>query len=339
MKKPLLSIPGIILLFLVTFTTTSCKKEGLVSKELLVFLSGDKAGTPTNTRTVPFIHTPIGIEGNTIIDVSAYATREVPADITIYINPSVGLINEYNQKNNTNLLELPFATYNMITPNKQVMPAGTMESAPIQIEIIHPELLTNPNGYILPLTLTKIESNDKGVKISTTHATMYLKITYEFSNVVQTETPLSSTLMSRTGWSVTVSNSSSGTANQASNMLDGSNSTVWRSSNSSTAAKTVTLNMGSVQQVSGFRISPNYNNTNENAVQMTISTSTDNVNYTFQGIWRGKGPAAGTNATNPDYKGVTFVVPVQARYWRFDITAWVASTVNVVGIAEINGIQ
>jgi hypothetical protein len=95
--------------------------------------------------------------------------------------------------------------------------------------------------------------------------------------------------------------------------------------------------MPAAQQVSGFKFTPNYNSTSENATQMTVSSSNDNVTFTVQGIWKGTGPAAGSSSSAPDFKGVNFLVPVTARYWKFDITAWVST--NVVGVGEINAIQ
>jgi hypothetical protein len=120
-------------------------------------------------------------------------------------------------------------------------------------------------------------------------------------------------------------------------MLDGNNSTAWRSSNSSTAAKWVILNMQSAQTVRGFQLTPDYVSTGDNATQIRVSTSPDSVTWTVQGIWNGTGPAAGTNATNPDLKGINFLAPVQAQYFRLDILKWVSG--SRTGIGELNAIQ
>lgn len=326
-----IKLSGILALILLS----SCEKDELRSKELLVFLQGDKAGLAIKTQTIPFVHNPAAITGNTMIEVAAYATREVPAAIDIYIYPDKTLTAAYNQQNNTACLELPDNTYRVVNENKHTLAAGSLKSDPMQIEITHPELLTNAAGYILPLTIRNIESEDKGVGISTTHAVVYLKITYEFNNIAPTQSPLAGTSMDRTGWSVSVSNTTSGALGPA--MLDGNNSTSWRSSNSSSAAKWAIIDVASEKTIKGFRIVPNYVSTGENATRMTISTSTDNVTWTVQGEWNGTGPAAGTNAANPDIKGVNFVAPVQARYFRFDINARVSG--NRVGFAEVNGVE
>lgn len=313
----------------------SCKKEKLNSRELLVYLTGDYSAAD-NRAVVPFLHTPVEIVGNTMIEVPAYATREVPADIDVTMYPDVSLVDAFNLKYNTAYLPMPSSAFRVVNAPQHKIPAGSLVSDPIKIEITDPSILTDPNGYLLPMTITGIESKDKGVQISTTHQAMYLNITYEYSNIAKTETPLNGTLMNRTAWSVTVSNTTSGALGPA--MLDGNNSTAWRSSNSSTAAKWVVLNMGSTQTVKGFQIVPNYVSTAENPTQMTISTSTDNVTYTVQGIWKGTGPSASSSAASPDIKGVNFIAPVTARYFRLDITSVVNNTARV-GIGELNAVQ
>ena len=321
-------------LFLV-FVIFSCKKEELRSKELLVFIPGEY-GSVNNSITASLTHTPLLVWGNTSFDISVAATREVPTDVEVYVKPDTS-VSKYNEENKTSYLLLPSTAYKLTGDAKRTISSGKLVSDPLKIEITAAASLTDIKGYVLPITIEKVSSKDKGVQISTNQSTVYLAIPYQFTNVDTAQTGLTGTLMSRTGWSVTVSNSSSGSSNQASNLLDGNSATVWRSSSSSTAAKTITLNMGTEQTVSGFRISPNYTNVNENATEMTISTSSDNITYTIQGVWKGTGPATGSSATAPDYKKVNFIAPVQARYFRFDITARVSG--NIVGAAEINAIQ
>jgi hypothetical protein len=95
--------------------------------------------------------------------------------------------------------------------------------------------------------------------------------------------------------------------------------------------------MGSVLTVKGVRITPNYNSSNENATQITVSTSQDGVTYAVQGIWRGTTFAASSSATSPDIKGINFIVPVSARYIKLDATAWVSG--GIIGIGELNTVQ
>jgi hypothetical protein len=326
-----LSFSSLLLLFVIF----SCKKDELRSKELLVFIPGEY-GSVNNTITASLIHTPLSVWGNTSFDISVAATREVAADVDVYIKADTS-VSKFNEANKTGYLLLPSTAYKLAGDNKRTISSGKLVSDPLKVEIIDAASLTDARGYMLPVAIEKISSKDKGVQVSANQSIVYLVIPYQYTNVDTVQTVLVGTVKSRTGWSVTVSNSSSGSSNQASNMLDGNNATVWRSSSSSTAAKTITLNMGIAQTVKGFQLSPNYNNVNENATEMIISTSDDNVTYSVQGTWKGTGPASGSSASAPDYKGVNFITPVTARYFKFDITARVNG--NIVGVAEINAIQ
>jgi hypothetical protein len=320
------------LLALILFS--ACKKEELRSKELVVYMQGDKSSL-TKSTVMPFVHTPLSVEGNTTKELYIYATREVAADIMITVGADLSAVDAYNAQNGTKFLPMPATAFRIVSSGPYTIPAGATRSAtPIQIEITDAAALNDPKGYILPVGITKVESKDKGVQTSTTHRLVFVNVTYEFNNIQRNQTASASTPLARTGWSVTVSNTTSGAP--ATNLLDGSNSTVWRSSNSSTAAKWVIVNMGSAQTVNGFVISPNYTSTSENATSMLIATSNDNVTWTEQGRWTGTGPATGTSAAAPDFKGVNFIAPVTAQYVRFTITA--QTSTSRVGMAEINAI-
>lgn len=312
----------------------SCKKNGgLDSKDLLVYVQGDY-GSTNNSITASLTLTPVTVWGNTSFQVPVYSTRPVVADAVVYVYPDSTAVTRFNQVNNKKCLLLPAATY-AIDANQHKIRADSMRSDPLTIKITNPAALTDTNGYVLPLTVGKVTGQDKGVVISTNRATAYLYIPYAYTNVDTVQTPLSGTVMSRTGWNVTVSNTTSGALGPA--MVDGNNSTAWRSSNSSTAAKYAILNMGGQQTVKGFQLVPDYVATTENPTQIKISTSADSLSWTIQGVWKGTGPATGSTATSPDIKGIDFIAPVQAKFVRFDITAWVSG--SRAGIGEINAVQ
>jgi hypothetical protein len=95
--------------------------------------------------------------------------------------------------------------------------------------------------------------------------------------------------------------------------------------------------MGGLQTLKGLQLTPDYVTTNENPTQVTVSISTDSVTWISQGVWTGTKPATGTNAANPDIKGISFIAPVQARYFRLDISAVVSG--SRAGIGEINAVE
>ena len=320
------------LLLLAVFA--SCKKDVLESKDLIVYLPGEY-GSNNNTITVPFVHTPLSVIGGTKASVAPRTTREAAADIDVTITVDTTLVKQYNKQNNKSLLVLPVNTYRIVNPGKFKIKAGSVSTDSVQVEITHPEMLNDPAGYLLPLSITKLEGSDKGVAISSNQGAAFINVTYSFNNIDTSQSALAGTITSRTNWSITVSNTTAGALGPA--MLDGSATTAWRSSNSSTAAKWVILDMVSQQVVKGFRLTPNYVAVAENATTIAVSTSTDNITFNAQGTWKGTGPSASSSATNPDIKNINFIAPVSARYVRFDITSQVSG--SRVGIGELNAVQ
>lgn len=312
----------------------ACKKSsGLDSKDLEVYMQGD-FGDVHNAQTAALTLTPVAVWGNTVFHFTAWSTRQVVDAATVNILPDSTGVAAFNQSAGKHCLLMPSSDYS-IDNNQHTIPVDSMESDPITVTITNPAALTDTNGYVLPLTIEKVTSKDHGVTISTNRATAYLYVPYAFTNIDTADGASSGTVMSRTGWNVTVSNTTSGSP--ATSMVDGSNSTAWRSSNSSTAAKYVIVNMKSSQTITGFRLTPDYVSTGDNATQIRVSTSPDSVTWTVQGVWKGTGPATGSSATNPDLKWIDFLSPVQTQYFRFDILAWVSG--SRTGIGELNVMQ
>ncbi len=312
----------------------ACKKDqGLDSKDLLVYMQGD-LGDANNKFTAALTQTPLSVWGNKTFQFQVYSTRQVSTVTQVYVYPDSTTVTAFNQSTGKHCRFMPAGAYS-IDANQHHISADSMISDPLTITVTNPSLLTDTNGYVLPLSLQKVSSQDKGVGISSNRATAYLYVPYAFTNIDTIQAPLTGTFMIRTGWNITVSNTTSGSLGPA--MVDGSNTTAWRSSNSSTATKYVIVNVKSLQSIKGFQLTPDYVSTGDNATQIRVSTSTDSLSWTVQGVWKGTGPATTSSAANPDLKGINFLAPVQAKYFRFDILAWVSG--SRTGIGELNVIQ
>jgi len=323
-----------LLMVLLLCGLISCKKEELNSKELFAFIKSDESDV--HVANVLFKRTPIAASGDSIAKFAAYLSREISSDVNINIAADESMVNAYNDINKTKFILLPAANYKFIGNGRVNIPAGSMISADsLKLQVVDRMKLTDLNGYILPLSVREISGKDKGVKASNNYGTVYVIVKGNYSNIADVQTPIDGTLVVRTAWGLTVSNTTAGALGPA--MIDGNNATAWRSSNSSTAAKWLSVDMGSAQQIKGFRLVPNYIATVENATKISVSTSLDNITWTSLGQWTGTGPSATSTAANPDLKHINFINPVQARYFRFDITSWTSG--SRVGIAELNVIQ
>ncbi|MCX2451288.1 DUF1735 domain-containing protein [Pedobacter sp. PLR] len=314
----------------------ACKKDGdMNSKELSVFIK--TAGGDVHVANLAFRRTPLAVSGDSIAKFPAYLTREINSDVLVNISIDESLVSNYNSANKTNYILLPAANYKIVGSAQLTIPAGSVISTDsLRIQLLDRLQLNNDNGYLLPLSISEISGKDKGAKSSDNYRTVYVVVKSTYTNISDAQLPLTGTFIPRTGWVPSVGSTTAGSLGPA--MLDGINTTAWRSSSTSSfAAKWLTIDMGAAQQIKGFVMVPNYVATTENATAITVSTSTDNVTWTVQGAWKGTGPAATSSVINPDLKNINFIVPVQARYFRFDVTA--SNNASRVGIAELNVVQ
>lgn len=313
---------------------TGCKKDDPNSKELLAFISSD--GIDPHAVNLAFTRTPILSYGDSIAKIAVGLTRETTSEVSVSITPDEARAASYNTANKTNYILLPAANYKIISSTQiKIMPGSVIATDSLKLEILDRTKLNDEKGYILPLSISGISTKDKGIAASNNYGTIYIIVKGTYQNIDKTQTLLDGTLSPRTGWLTTVSTTTSGALGPA--MIDGNNATAWRSSTSTTTARWCSIDMGSAQQLKGFRLVPNYVAVAENPTAISISTSLDNVTWTKQGEWKGTGPATGSTATTPDLKHINFINPVQARYFRFDITAIVSG--NRVGIAELYVVQ
>jgi len=313
----------------------ACKKDGeMNSKELSAFIKS--AGGDVHIANMAFKRTPIAASGDSVTKFPAYLTREINSDVLVNISADESLVGTFNSTNKTSYVLLPAANYKILSGAQLTIPAGSVISTDsLRVQLVDRIKLTDDNGYVLPLSIRDVSAKDKGAKPSENYKTVYIIVKGTYSNINDAQSTLPGTFIARTGWVLTVSNTTAGALGPA--MLDGSNTTAWRSSNSSSAAKWLSIDMGAAQQIKGFVYVPNYVLTTENATGINVSTSMDNVTWTTQGSWKGTGPATTSSAASPDLKNINFIIPVQARYFRFDITSWTSG--SRVGIAELNAVQ
>lgn len=297
-----------ILLFSGVFA--SCGDDELNSSELKVYV---KTGFQ-NQIDLTLTHAQDGTSGQTLIEFPIRATRELYVDADATFLADEPLAESYNEVSNTNYKLLTSDLYTLTA--KVTIRQGEQSSEQlVRIELTNPSALTDFDGYILPVRLEKVDSRDKGLVVSSNMNTVYIIISSKFENVSAETTAPDGELAERTGWSAET------TAMYGSyiapNMIDGDLKTVWFGY----GRAALTFDMGEVQTIKGFRLTPNYVAFDPlyYITKMEIQISNDGERWVGQGDVNLSGPDVTSGLDNPDYKYIHFYNPVNVRYFRLQV--------------------
>lgn len=307
-----LKIINLFILMISIITLVSCTKdEELNSKELLGYIKSDDGG---NNMVLNIVRTPMFTIGDSVARFAGYLTREAKVDVTLKVAVDTSLVTSYNKINKTSYQVLPTSNFKLISQNLNIQAGSMMSADSIKIQLLNPINLTNEKGYILPLSVNEVNTQDKGIVSSTNFKTIYLLINTIYTNIDPSNTPLVGTQMDRTGWTVTASGRYSNFVIE--NILDGKNATAWDASRPAWFI----LDMKSNRTVKGFSFVPNYQYRDENILGMDVFSSEDGTIWSEVGKYVGTVTSSSSSATNPDFKTVRFYTPVSTRYFRFVIT-------------------
>lgn len=245
-------------------------------------------------------------------------TRGLEADAIFTLSPDQSLVNVYNEENGTNYAFMPEGSYN--ETNREISLRRGESQGTYTISVNNPlnlaESAGENDGFILPIRISKIESVDKGLRISEDYNLIYFVVKFNpFYNIDDvSETLTGATFYDKTGWTASASNIWTA-GYEASNAVDGNTGTSWASIES---LPTLTIDMQNQKELKGVRVLSNYIYYNYYyfyVTQINIYTSNDNERWTGQGdnvdlIFK---------ITGVD-SYVYFYNPINCRYIRFEIT-------------------
>lgn len=325
-----------IAILLLTAVLFSCKKDELNSKELLAFIKFD--GADVKLGNISFSRTPIAIAGGSEIRFAGYLTRETTADVNITVTTDEAKLAQYNKDNKTAYVLLPAANYKIAgSGTVNILAGSTISADSIKVQLIDRAKLTDPNGYLLPLSVTQVSSNDKGVQPSTTYRTIYVVVNSVFSNIdLSSKTAVTGMVIDRTNpaWTVTAASAPYTSAYAGANVLDGKNTTSWFASGANCF---ITLDMAASNTIKGFTLVPSYAfGAQYNATGIEVQISDDNVTWISQGAYTADAVLSSSSATSPDNRNINFYGPVTCRYVKFVMKTLPNS---YGGFSEINAIK
>ncbi len=259
------------------------------------------------------LHTPVSSTGNIIARFPVRCTKEASSELKVSLVVDNSLVENYNRLKNTMLSQVP-ENYFELSNNILTIPKGKMISSDSVSLSVLPNFLPElkKDGYLIPVKISSVNgSND--IEISSNLNVVYIIISTSWTNCYNSPVLADMTGMSlitpRTGWSATINVSLySGNLSQ---MFDGSTSTYWQIRPSQSFTLTVDLNT-EYNNITGIR--SHTNSTSYNLTKVNVYTSTDGLNWVFQG--------SPTLSTATTYQYIKFYQPVTARYIRIEAVSW-----------------
>ena len=277
-----------------------------------VFIRGASqfADKPSNSYVFNIVRTPIGATGDKVeVKIPVRVNLPLSTNTTVTAQINNALIEKYNADNGTDFKAFPEGSVEMIK-NTVSIRAGAFksdDSLHFAVSEEHYMSFTEP-GYLLPLNLVQTSA---GV-ISTKESSLWTFVNSEFIqiNAGAGLDDILGVIGDRTGWSISSTDEPS--LNFAS-ILDGSlNSEVIFAS---TANPSITVDMGSVNKVSGLRFAP-YRNSSSTYRITSVKVEISNDNYSWELLG-----TASPLTDNGTYQLVGFYEGIDTRYIRLTF-AW-----------------
>ena len=291
---------------------------------------------PVNTVEIDLVHTPTSVipQSETTVKFPIRLTHASSSQVKVKVVVDNTLVETYNTEKKTSFIEIPATGYKLVVAEVTIKEGEIISADSISFSLSDFASLKDQNGYMVPLKIAEVITNDKGVEISSNMMVVYVTVNNSFVNIDLTATTIEGTAIDKSNWTA-VASVTYAAAYGASNAIDGKNSTSWFAQ---TASKPMlTVNMGSEQELKGFRICPNYSAfASSYAIKkIEVLVSNDGVKWTSQGVSPVFSLPTG-NVNAPDYKIIKFYGPVKATYFRFVL---VENHTSYAGIGEIDAIK
>ncbi len=304
-----------------------------VKTQLKVIKAGISSLTNTNTISLVLNKAGNTVTGPNALYVKGNLNDQLSGSTQITVEEARSLLAAYNQQTGKNYILMPASSYQLQKPSVTIAASATTSADSIVISLPNLQLFQTGNDYLLPIQLKSAKNQSTDIPADDTKKVVYIQVSVVENNIDPANSTVTGTAISRSGWTVTASGSYSG--NAITRILDGNNATAWDSDGRMPAW--VQLDMGASKTVKGFPIVPSYEYRNDNFINMEVYSSNNGTTWKLEGYYVGTTTSAGSTAANPDIKNVRFIMPVTARYFKFNITK--TTDGSYAGMAELNAVD
>lgn len=289
---------------------TACEDDDLCSQELLVFMR-QWSGPMNIQRTYSTDGVPV-VNGGKTLKFPVYLTREATVEVDVTVGVNENLITSYNEAHQTDYNLLPIESLKILNQNV-VVPAGCLQS-PDSVKLDFDYEKLNPGKYILPLTVSSVTSKDKGIRASSTAATVFYEFTVTLDNLNNLNVGVEGTKVDRSNWKIS-SNDDLNDGYPITNLIDGDLKTDWRGTKR--VQGIIVVDMGQEHALKG--LSYYHSGTHYDApVSFRVSTSVDGEKWVTQGD---AGRYSFSSSIKEKEYGMNFFVPITCRYFKVQVIA------------------
>lgn len=308
-----------LLLSVVLFMNSSCSDDSLSSNDLFVYVR-----SLGNTSIESIMAPDESGAKDIVIKLPLLLTREATVDVRGTLQYDCVQVDNYNKLNETSYFSFPESAVNI--QNSVTIPSGYLESKDsVQVSVSPVSLKSG--DYLLPLMISNVESEDNGIRASSTSSLVLYKVKITIKYLSDNLKPVEGTVLSSDQWNI----SSIPENPDVQNVLDGDNSTYW--SGERNVENVLLLDMGNEFNVRGINfhyegtssyICPNY---------MQVFMSDNNEDWINIGK---SGPYQCSGYQNiSETFGINFLIPLKMRY----IKLIPEITYSFMGGPQINEIE
>ena len=302
----------IVLLIIGTFFS-SCAEDELNSKELLAYMRDKKVTVHIANETSP-LSTTVIVGGDEVANLEVGLSREATVDVKIVTEVDQNLVEQYNKDHQTNYV--PVSEDMISLASMEVVIASGQLKDTLRIGLNREKFLENAT-YLVPVRLSTLFSDDKGIRFSSNMRVAYIVIdaSVVFNNIDKTETPLQGTRVDRTEWSTIVGGNSS-----THKLYDNALSTYSNGGNS------IRIDMQTEQMIKGFDL-VNYTGKSYSLgyapKRVSIYFSTDGTTWVKHGESNELKKPTEVSTTDETFVQVKLLKAQNVRYFKIDfIEKW-----------------
>jgi len=276
---------------------------------------------------------PVGATGAaSVTPITVQISPASPDNVTISTVVDNTLIAAYG----SGYTPFPDGSYTLSSTSSVIKSGQLAASAALNVGIPDLSKFDGTKVYLLPVSINRVSGDDYAL---TGNKTVYLKLNFNNLNNGSNTSASGKNILARQNWNVTATSALDGTPYggspyPASNAIDNNNATDWVADYTSGGTSSITLDMGSSHNVKTISYNKAYSNIlisfglNTYPPLVTVSTSTDGVNWTSQGQYKPVNDQGGSTSS-PVINYINFFNAITARYVRLEMPYY-------TGFSEMN---